>query len=172
MSLFSKISALLKIDDTKIQGELNRIKIFKSISHGEKKIVAKYLMHRKFVTEEEIYCESKPSVSAYFVLRGSVGLFKNTDDRRHRIKLLTAGDGFGLAAFVPETAHRESAVALEPCSLLALPVSDFERLKELYPKLANTIISNVLKYLLEEFDQMQEDHLALTAKLAKAQIIV
>ena len=122
--------------------------------------------------DETIYTEGSPPAAAYFIVSGSVGLYKKRRSQQtDRVQHIPAGKFFGDAAFYAETERKTSAVALEDTIAIVLFKSDFETLVRKHPSLAIKLLLPIAQKLHNDLSVFQTEFHELSQKIAKDELL-
>ena len=172
-SLMQQIKKLFDTPSNNEENPINNIAFFSQLSSKEKRLLISLLHRRCFEMNEEIFRENSPATAAYFVIQGSVGLYKAKDDGiQDRVHYVSQGRCFGCSALLEETSALTSARALESTSVFVLLRNDFLSLIEAQPEIANKILISVGKELFTELAESRTEFLVLTHRLTNANIVV
>ena len=172
-SFFANFKKHSQEERAKKMALVEKVRQFSDLSDREKARLADTLLLRQFSTQEIIYPEASPAPALYFVITGSVGLFRTTDDGyEERLRYVGPGRCFGYSALLEDTPRAATARALEDSSLIALLRVDFLTLLRDHPAMANKILIALTKELYHDFLETQNEFLELTAKLTKSNILV
>jgi len=153
--------------------QLNGYSFFSELSRREKMKFAAVCHHRTFKRYENIYLEGKPGEAVFFLLTGSVELYKKeANGAEHRIQYFTPESIFGYTALFSDEARESSARALEKTELLALFRSDFLHLCQAEPMLALKVLTRISMEMRKHLSSLQQDYLSLTSRLTQANIVV
>ena len=143
------------------------------LSEQEKRLMTDLLHRRIFQAHEEIYQENRPSAAAYYIIEGSVGLFrKYGHEQPERVAYCRPSQWFGYSALLSDRARDANARALEKTQVLALFRTDFLRLADSHCRCAYKILASITSELLKDYQETQQDYFALTRKLIRAHILV
>jgi signal-transduction protein with cAMP-binding, CBS, and nucleotidyltransferase domain len=132
------------------------------------------IFHQRFYDEhEEIYPINSPAAAAYYVIDGSVGIFRSYDSRiPERIAYIRPTQWFGCSALVKDKNRDSSARALEKTSCFILFKTDFMELKNNDSQCALQLLSNICCDLIKNLQETQNEYFTLTGKLARANMLV
>jgi CRP-like cAMP-binding protein len=131
------------------------------------------LHHRSFIEHEVIYPVNSPAAAAYYVIEGSVGIFKACDRNvPERIAYVRPAQWFGYSALVNEKDRDCTARALEKTNCLVLFKDDFYELKHDHCQCALQLLINMCCDLLANLQEIQYDYFSLTGRLARADMTV
>ena len=146
---------------------------FFQLSEQHRKKLASMLIRRDYQNGEIIYHQNNPAATGYFLVSGSVGIFRqNGSSAPDRLQYITPGHGFGFESLVEQQSRRNSAQALETCMVFALLTSDFVDLQQDHPVLAIKLLEIVTENLLQNLADLQDEFRSLTNKLTQANILV
>jgi CRP-like cAMP-binding protein len=152
---------------------LEKITYLNMISPDERRILARVLFQKEYSEDEEIYPEKSPATAMYFIVKGSVGLFKSGENQMaDRLKYLAKSACFGYSALFNPGFRQTGAKTLEKSTLLILLRSDFEKLTISNPGFALKVLTAVGNQILSDFADLQAEYQTLTNKLTRANIIV
>ena len=102
-----------------------------------------------------IYAEGNDAHCLYYLLKGKIKTFKtNHEGKELTIGLYNEGDFMGYIALLEDTAHNESAMALEDAELALIPKKDFQLLLHNNFGIARKFISMLAKNLTEKEQQL------------------
>jgi CRP-like cAMP-binding protein len=139
----------------------------------DKRLLSKLLHIRFFAVHEEVYPASSPAVAAYYIIEGSIGVFRiNDNNMPERIAYHKPQQWFGYSAFLNDDLRDTSTQALEQTRCLVLFRTDYLNLVEKDSSCALKILTNVCFDLHRTLEEVQKDYFALTRKLARANILV
>jgi CheY-like chemotaxis protein len=83
----------------------------------------------QFRRKDMIYYESNHPINIYYLVKGVVKAYKTNDDGKElSVGLYGPGDFFGYTAVLNNTTYKETAQAIEDCTLVVIPRSEFEGL--------------------------------------------
>jgi CRP-like cAMP-binding protein len=148
--------------------------LFKGFTDNEFSRFTRFLHSLNLEANQTAYGQGSLAVSFYLVASGSVALQRTRPDgKMDRLVVVTPGHALGLAALWPEEArHAESAITLEPCVLLALVRQDFFMLEKKAPVLAIKLLRALQQETYQEWLGAREEFHSLSARLAKANILI
>ncbi len=166
-SWFKNILQVLNHQDEKTVYNLRRFPSFESFSESEIQALAKRCYIRHFAAQEEIYAEASPSAAIYFIIYGSIGLFKKRRKVTDRVQAVAAGKFFGESALIDDLVRKHSAKALEKTQVIVLFKSDFIDLEQSHPRLALKILKLVVAKVNRELQVFQTEFHELSQKIAR-----
>jgi signal-transduction protein with cAMP-binding, CBS, and nucleotidyltransferase domain len=172
-SLFNHLKKFLRGANLRKPDLSEQLPLFAGLASKEKEELAQWLHYRLYDIDEEIISENSPAVAAYFILNGSVGLFKaRKDGVRERVQYISSGRGFGYSALFHEALQTFSARTLENSSALVLFRNDFLFITETSPSLATKMLINIGKEIFEDLVGLQSEFLSLANRLTDGNIVV
>ena len=105
---------------------------------------------RTFKTGETIFREGDdPRGEAFLIHRGRVEVRRRVSGKDRPVRLLGRGDLLGELALFRGAFHSASAIALDPVTVLVIPVSQLYRLVRTRPGLAVALIQQLATKLAE-----------------------
>lgn len=113
---------------------LKEVPLFSLLDDEELAVLAGQVELRKFAPRQRIYKIGDPAGSAYVITGGIVQV--STIDEDHQeivVDEVTAGDFFGFASMMDQTAHQTSAVAVEECFCIEVDRHDITVLLQRKP---------------------------------------
>lgn len=117
--------------------------LFADLSEGEfQQVLARIKSYQ--VDKESLICkEGEKGDSIYVVSQGKVGIYKYTIKEKKEVLLntLEAGDFFGEFSFFSNQRRSASARALTDVSLLEMTREDFEEIMQVYPTIADVLMT-------------------------------
>ena len=94
-----QIFHFLNPQEDKIVESIKRLPLFQDFDERDIRILAEKCYIRFFGPEEEIYAEESPGAAIYFIVYGSVGIYrKRRSNVTDRIQVIKAGAFFGESA--------------------------------------------------------------------------
>jgi len=158
--------------DERVVEALKRLPICEEMTAAEIQTLGTSCYLRKFKTQELIYTEGSPSAATYFVVSGSVGLYKKRRSQQtDRVQYIPRGKFFGDAAFYANTDRKTSAKALEDTQTIVLFKSDFETLVRKHPALAIKVLLKLTHKVYNDLVVFQTEFHELSQKMAKDELL-
>ena len=146
---------------------------FANFSSRERKKLSHLGYVRTFKTEEQIYPQDSPAAATYYLIDGSVGLFKSqTEKIPDRIQYIQSPHCFGYEALFGIEKRQQGAVALETCTALAIFKIDFLNLCSHDPRFALKLLISASQSCNTDLVNLQNEYLNLTAKLTRGNILI
>ncbi len=174
MSKFS-ITSLFNfwhVREDKIIAGIKRFPLFYDFDENDIRVLATRCYIRHFNAEEEIYAENSPAAAIYFIVFGSVGIYKKR--RSHvtdRIQVIHSGKFFGESSLVNSSSRKHSIKAMEKTEVLVLFKTDFQHLEETHPKLAIKVLKIITTKFYNELNVFQTEFHELSQKVAKDELM-
>lgn len=141
---------------------IRRVPFFSGLPEAIIEELAKESRFVRFQRNEDIFLEGQPPLGMFIVVKGSVKIYKFSDEGREQV--LAVEKPGGIVAELPlldGLPYPASAVASEDCELLLVPKSQFHATLKKYPELALSIIRSIslrlrhLVTLIEEISFLQ-----------------
>lgn len=155
----------------KIVESIKRFPLFYDFDDNDIRILAKKCYIRHFNTEEEIYAEGSPAAAIYFIIFGSVGIYKKRRSRvTDRIQVVQSGKFFGETSLVNAALRKHSVKAMEKTDVLVLFKTDFELLEQTHPRLAIKFLKFITTKFYNELNVFQTEFHELSQKVAKDEL--
>ena len=153
---------------------IDQLPLLKSLDGQEKNVLQNLLHRREFSKGNILFTARDPAVAAYFVLKGSVGIYQGMEATpQNRIQLVRPGEILGYSAFFSDAPRNATAAAMENTACLAMLRKDFTDLCCQRPKCALKILLSLYDVLYHhDLAELREKYNQLTQQLAKANIIV
>lgn len=126
--------------------DFNQIPFFDDLKGMEFDIVAKMLEAEAYGKGTPIFYEGDPGHSMYFIQEGQVNIAKAAEDGT--VKILTIVNPrsiLGEMALIDGSTRSASAIARSDVKLVVLSSKNFERLVDLYPRVAVKILLKLLR---------------------------
>jgi uncharacterized membrane protein len=113
---------------------LKDVSLFALLDPDETAVLAAQVELRTFAPRQRIYRMGDPGERAYVVVSGSVEVTTVDEDQQEvLLDKPSAGDFFGFASMIDETAHETSAVAVEETVLIEIDRHDILTLLQVKP---------------------------------------
>lgn len=148
--------------------ELKHVPFFSKLSDAPLKEIAKAAREKKFDKNQMIFFENDPCDGFYFILTGSVKIYKmSSAGREHIFHTFKAGETFAEVPTFDNGMCPANAQALEDSTLLLIRKSDFEKIMRAYPEVAFGLVHHFARWLRRFTVQLEELSLKdVTARLA------
>lgn len=159
--------------DQSVLTRLDRVQDFHDLTGREKQVLSSRLIPRTVVAEEWIYRQGTPRIAVYYLVSGSVGLYRQQDEETlDRLMTVHERRGFSYAALYSDSSHTHGARAFEECALFSLARQDYNSLQQSHPELAIKLLQRAVQLLAEDLDATLIEYTTLTHKLTQSNIIV
>ena len=169
-TIWKKLFTLSDYTESDLIEQCQILPFCKDMANHELQFFLRVAVPRSYQHDETIFKAGSPAMVCYFVLSGSVGLYRSRDKTTmERIKYVKPGECFGEEALFNDELRSNTARAQEETKVLAITNSDFDLLK---PIIANKILLFVAQLLHSQLCAAEEDMCALTRRLTEANIIV
>lgn len=123
---------------------LKDVPLFSLLDEEELAVLAGQVELRRFAARQRIYKMGDPPGSAYVMTSGAVQV--STIDEDHQeiiVDQVTAGEFFGFASMMDQTAHQTSAVALEECHCIEVDRHDITVLLQRKPSAGMDLLTTL-----------------------------
>jgi CRP-like cAMP-binding protein len=126
---------------------LSGVRLFEGFTQEQLRLLAFGAEAMRMPSGKKLYREDDDADSAYIVIRGKIGLFREHEDQH--VEVSTAGPGavLGEMALISDTRRLTSAEALTDADVLRINRSMFRRILEEYPETAETLRSQIVEDL-------------------------
>ncbi len=159
--------------NTVVLSRLDGVQDFQGLTGREKQILSTRLIPRTVEAEEWIYRQGTPRIAVYYLVSGSVGLYRQRDrDTLDRLMTVHERRGFCYATLFSDSLHSQGARAFEECSLFSLTRQEYDSLQQSHPDLAIKLLQRAIQHLTKDLDVTLAEYTALTHKLTQSNIIV
>lgn len=141
-------------DDIRI---LSGVGLFEGFTSEQLRLMAFGAEAMKLKAGRKLYVEDDQADSAYIVVSGEIGLYRESDGVRHELGSVGPGSMLGELALIADTKRLTSAVVQSDSELLRLNRSMFRRILEEYPDLAMILhrrISEELQALVRRIESL------------------
>ena len=151
---------------------MKQMPFFKEFKKSELRQFSKILYIRWYDENEIIYTENDPGIGMFFIYKGTVKIFKNSElNGREQLSTLLENDFLGEASLLQNSPRSATAIALENCCLLGLFRPDLMRFVERKPRLGNKILLKLADCISTRLKQKDEELLQIKEKLSNSDII-
>lgn len=138
------------------------IQIFKELDSSEMSRVKGMLQVREYGPGEIVYREGEAGDSLNIILKGKIRINKMTvEGDQFCITTLKEGDIFGILSFLDGSRHDATIVSEQQTELMLLKKSDFERLLQSNPMIANKILRGLSIHLASLVRNMNSQYMDL-----------
>ena len=171
-SIWKKLIELRHTSDIDLVNLCQNLASFADLNPHELRLFLRFIVPRTYQNDEIIFELGKPAAATFFVLSGSVGFYQNPRVPMERIKYIKRGEWFGEEAMLGIELRSSTARAQEETKVIAVTASDFNKLAQKNPGIANKILHVVAHGLFIQLCTTEDELPALTSRLTKANIIV
>ncbi|MFZ1773302.1 MAG: cyclic nucleotide-binding domain-containing protein [Rhizobiaceae bacterium] len=141
---------------------LSRVSLFDGFTDEQLRLLAFGAERLRLQAGKQLFAEGDPADSGYVLVAGSVSLGRERGGSRRVLQLLTAPAVLCETALVAESARPNDAMAESACDLIRLNRSQFRRILEEYPALAQRLHDRLAARLAS----MMDEAAALGARMA------
>lgn len=100
--------------------------IFNGLSESDQNMLSKVMETKKYRKNEIVFTEGSEALGIFFVHSGKVKIYKADNDQREQIiYIYNAGEFFGYAAVLSESAYVGTTVAIESAEIAFISRGDF-----------------------------------------------
>jgi len=161
------------MDDQELFKLCKDLTLFEKLNPYEMKLFLRAAVLRTFQNDERVFEMGKPAVATYVILSGSVGIYRQSPDvLLERTRYLKRGDCFGEEALLGVKLRSCAAQSQEETRVIAILASDFEKIANRKPRIANKILHAVACSLYTNLRAAEDEMRTLTHRLTEANIIV
>jgi CRP/FNR family transcriptional regulator len=119
------------------------IPVLATLKAEDRAALAALCQLQAFEKGEKIFEEGEPADKIYFLFVGRVKIVKSTPDRDLIIEILGPGEPVGTVAAFERRPFPATAVAIEPCGVLAIPEREFFSLIERRPEITRRLLAGL-----------------------------
>jgi CRP-like cAMP-binding protein len=152
-SRFKKIDLLKKQLTPGLQGleQLADVSLGNNSLHS----LTQYCDTNSYKKKEIIFNENNHPHSLYYIIKGKVKTYKTNDSGKELVtELYGEGDFLGFVPLLENSVYKDTAEALEPTEVAAIPVKDFEDLLKKSPEVTKQFIRLLAKNVSEKEDML------------------
>lgn len=125
---------------------LNKIPLFEELNEGQHKELVKNITLEYFPAGKKLFAEGDAGDAMYIIKTGLVKISRKDDfGIEKEIATLSANDFFGEMALISDEPRNATAETISDCELFSIKRSDFLKLIEKTPGLANRISTEFIK---------------------------
>ena len=147
------------------------IHCLKTLTVKELVQVQAYFSYRSFTENQVIYKSDSPAAILYFLQKGTVSLNQpNIGGNLDRFGVVPAHYAFGVETLWANERHAHEAI--ESCSIIVLPVRNWELIRLKYPGISEKIVKQIALELWSVLYEQHKNFKHLTEKLIQSNIIV
>ena len=140
-----------------IRDYLKKVPVFNDITERDLKRIERYVIRRKFLTNEYIFREMEPGAGMYIIVSGEVKIQLENGKQIKELACLKEGDFFGEMALLDESPRSASALAVsDKVELVSFFRGDLLKVIEEYPNIACKILWNIGSVISERLRKNNE----------------
>ncbi len=126
---------------------LSGVRLFEDLTQDQLRLLAFGAELMQLPTDRKLFREDDDADSAYVVLSGKIGLYRESDGERIDLGTVGAGAMLGELALIADARRLTSAVATSDAEVLRLSRSMFRRILEEYPETAEALHARIAEDL-------------------------
>lgn len=159
---YARVRPLFSIDSEKLwdafSNDLNKppqevLQILKGFSPEESSKVLSQLDLIQYDSGDVVFQEGEESSGMFCILDGQAEVFINQDGKEIPVAILTQGETFGEQGFLTAIKRNAGIRLRDKSRILVLTQSEFKKLENSYPKLANKLLINLFGILVKRFNE-------------------
>lgn len=124
---------------------LKKARIFSGLSMQEIEVLASAMFYSEFDENQALVYEGESGNELFIIVKGNIAVSVKSDGKEIELVRLGAGDFFGEMAMLEQETRSATCKAVEPVSCLVLKSQDFASLIVDQPKIAASVLHNMLK---------------------------
>ena len=133
--------------------------LFKDLNEKEIEILASLFYEKKLSSGKTVFVEQMPGESLYLIKSGRVKISKLISEGDEKILVtLNPQDVFGEMAILDGAPRSATARVEDDAVLLSIKKSDFEKLCEAKPKVALTVMRNIVRVFSSRIRENNEEY--------------
>jgi CRP-like cAMP-binding protein len=140
-------------DDIRI---LSGVRLFEGFTQDQMRLLAFGAETMQLSQDRRLYREDDEADSAYIVIKGRIGLFREHGEDRVAIGTVGPGSILGELALIADTKRLTSAAAATDTEVLRLNRKMFRRILEEYPETAQALHQRISEDLQELIRSIEE----------------
>ncbi|WP_018665200.1 Crp/Fnr family transcriptional regulator [Heyndrickxia acidiproducens] len=135
---------------------LRKMPLFKGLGAEELAMIAGAAIEKHVKKGSHIFYQGDPQKAVYFIRKGEVKIYRNDlNGKEQIITLLREGDMFPHVGFFRKIRYPANSLAIEETDLLAVRISDFEKVLLENPHLAMTLYRVMSDEILDLQDRLE-----------------
>jgi CRP-like cAMP-binding protein len=138
---------------------LSGVRLFEGFTQEQLRLLAFGAEVMRLQAGKKLYREDDDADSAYIVMRGRIGLFREHDGERVEVSTADTGVVLGEMALIADSRRLTSAEAISDADVLRINRSMFRRILEEYPGTAEALRERIiedLQALIRRIEQVGE----------------
>ena len=139
-------------NNSELMWQLKHIGLFKNLSDIELSVIVECTHNINYEAEENLFYEKDKPDGFYLVLSGSIQIYifsGKPGEPPKILKKLTVGEHVGEMSLIDGKPRSASVKALEASELLFLPTLNFSTMIDTNPKIAKSIVDNLIDTVLQ-----------------------
>ena len=128
---------------------LDAVPLFSCLNGAERSLLAPLCRVRACARGEELFREGEPATTLLFVILGRVKVVKAAHGRDVIVGIFGPGEPVGVLAAFEEKSFPAAAVALEPSTVLEVPVRELFALVDAHPEMTRRLLQGLIVRQLE-----------------------
>jgi CRP-like cAMP-binding protein len=140
-------------DDIRI---LSGVRLFEGFTPEQLRLLAFGAEPMRLPAGRKLYREDDVADSAYVVVKGTIGLFRESDGERVPVSTVEPGAVLGELALIADTTRLTSAAAETDAEVLRLNRKMFHRILEEYPEAAIALHQRIVEELQAMIRRIEE----------------
>ncbi len=124
---------------------LKTARIFDDLSIDEVEVLASAMFYAEFDENRPLVYEGEPGNELFIIVKGTVAVSVKSEGKDIELVRLGAGDFFGEMAMLEQESRSATCKAVDAVSCLVLKSRDFSSVIEEQPKIAASVLRNMLK---------------------------
>jgi CRP/FNR family transcriptional regulator len=128
---------------------MEAIPLFQCLKPQERGLLAPLSKVRVYEKGETLFAEGEAASELFFVVLGRVKVVKAAQGRDIILGIFGQGEPVGVLAAFEEKAYPAAAVALEPSSILKVPVKEFFAVIDSHPEMTRRLLQGLILRQLE-----------------------
>lgn len=139
--------------------------LFCDFSTGEIKTLLNIAHVRDYAESEKIFEDGTIGLCFYIIVKGSVKIISEKDDKTNIIREFKDGEYFSEIHLFSESYHTVSCTAGEVTKLIVFAKPDLEDFVKIKPKLGNKVLLEFLEFFGSKMDELYKENRELKHKL-------
>ncbi|MEL3912605.1 GGDEF domain-containing protein [Treponema pedis] len=124
---------------------LKKARLFSGLAMEEIEVLASAMFYSEFDENQTLVYEKEPGNELFIIVKGTIAVSVKSEGKEIELVRLGAGDFFGEMAMLEQELRSATCKAVEPVACLVLKSQDFSSLIIDQPKIAASVLNNMLK---------------------------
>jgi len=154
-----------KSDDNVLISTMKNCELFNGLSGSEIKTLISISHIRDYSESEKIFFDGTIGLCIYLIVKGSVQIFTENDNKVSILKEFAEGAFFSEVHLFSETSHTVSCMAKEVTRVIVFAKPDIEDIVKIKPKLGNKILLKFLDFFAKKLDELYKENSDLKNRL-------